>query len=200
MSDPKDVPSLDPNDWEGYRELAHEMLDRMLDHQRQIAEEPAWRQVPEAVEKRFHEPAPRRGIGAERSYEDFVDLVLPYRTGNSHPRFWGWVSGTGSPSGMVAEMLTAGINSCAGHFNDSAARVEQQVVDWMRAAMGMPGSTSGVLTSGGSVANLVGLAAARDAKAATDVARHGVDASTGRLTMYTSKEVHSSPSLKRRKS
>ena len=68
---------------------------------------------------------------------------------------------------MMAEMLAAGMNSVPGLFNDTryaAARVERQVVDWMKVALGMPAEASGVFTSGGSVANLIGLAVGRDAR------------------------------------
>ena len=119
-------------------------------------------------------------------------LVLPYPTGNDHPRFWGWAGGTGSPMGMMAEMLAAGMNSVSGLFNDGAARVERQVVDWMKAALGMPADASGVFTSGGSVANLIGLAVGRDARSGYDVTGRGVGAEPGKLVLYASSETHSS--------
>ena len=52
-------------------------------------------------------PLPRAAQGAEAAYDDFVRNVLPYPTGNIHPRFWGWVMGTGTPFTVLAEMLAA---------------------------------------------------------------------------------------------
>ncbi len=194
--------SLDPQDWDAFRELAHRMLDRMIDHQRNAADLPTWQPVPESVEARFKEGPPLAGKGAESAYEDFLELVLPYPTGNTSPRFWGWVSGTGSPSGMVAEMLTGGFNALSGTFNDASARVESQVIDWMRLALGYPKGMSGVFTSGGSVANLIGLAVARDSISDQDIPRWGlqegeidgqeIERDRGRLVFYASAEVHSS--------
>ena len=116
--------TLDPQDWEAFRPLAHRMVDRMLDSQRTVRMRPAWRPVPPGVEPRFREDRPMKGEGAEAAYSDFLELVLPYPTGNDHPRFWGWAGGTGSPMGMMAEMLAAGMNAVPGPFNDGAARVE----------------------------------------------------------------------------
>lgn len=192
-----ELDSLDPHDWEEFRELAHRMLDRMIDHQRTLDDQPAWRQVPESVERRLAEGPPLEAAGVEAAYREFLELVLPYPTGNAHPRFWGWVSGTGSPSGMLAEMLAAGLNSNAALFNDAAARVDRQVIDWMRQAFDCPPSMSGVITSGGSVANLIGLAVARDAISDHDVPKwglhgRGADHGNGRPVFYASSEVHSS--------
>lgn len=189
--------SLDPEDWGAFRDLAHRMLDRMLLYQRTVAERPAWQPVPASVDERLRAPAPQEGMGAEAAYEEFLELVLPYPTGNLHPRFWGWVGGTGSPSGMLAELLAAGMNAVAGPFNDSASRVETQVIDWMRRALGFGDDMSGVMTSGGSVANLIGLAVARDAVEGLDVPRDGLVRSVASgegdgWTVYASTEVHAS--------
>ncbi|MEN8375147.1 MAG: pyridoxal-dependent decarboxylase [Gemmatimonadota bacterium] len=184
--------TLDPQDWEGFRTLAHRTLDRMIDLQRDIRDEPVWRQVPDDVERRFQEAAPVDGAPIEEVLRDVAQLVVPYPTGNLHPRFWGWVGGTGSPTGMLGDLIAAGTNSVAGNFNDAAARVEEQVTRWMADAIGMPTGTTGLITSGGSVANLVGLAAARDAVAGFDVPGRGVRAAPGQLALYASTEVHSS--------
>lgn len=183
---------LDPEDWDAFRALAHRMVDRMLDVQQGIAELPAWRPVPESTEAFLKAPAPWEGAPAEAVYEEFLEHVLPYPTGTLHPRFWGWVGGTGTPLGMMADMLAAGMNATAGPFNDAAARVERQVLDWMKEAMGFPRAASGIVTSGGSLANLVGLAVARDVVAGYDVPGEGLVVGGERLRLYASEEVHSS--------
>lgn len=184
--------SFDPRDERAFRRRAHEMLDRMLDLHRDVRDRPVWRPVPESVEERFSDPVPRAGKGIDGAWQAFEDQVLPYPTGNIHPRFWGWVSGTGSPSGLVAEMLAGGLNSISGIFDDAAARVEDQVVDWMREALGLGDWSSGVLTSGGSVANLVGLAVARDTAGDSEIPLRGVRSAAGPLALYASTETHSS--------
>ena len=88
--------TLDPADWEDFRSLAHEMIDTMIDYQRDVRGTPAYRAVPGEVDERFREPVPEHGLGARGAYGDFKDLVLPYPTGLHHPRFWGWAGGTGN--------------------------------------------------------------------------------------------------------
>lgn len=184
--------TLDPADWEEFRALAHRMVDRMIDYQRDVRGTPAFVPVPDEIDARFREAVPATGAGAEGAYDDFLELVLPHPTGLHHPRFWGWAGGTGSPLGMMAALLGAGTNSVPANFNDSAARVEAQLLSWMKSVMGFPESAGGIVTSGGSVANIIGLTVARDAMASVDVINDGVRAADGRLVLYASTEVHSS--------
>ncbi len=184
--------TLDPQDWERFRELAHGMLDCMIDLQRDIRDLPAWRPMPPNVEARFREPAPREGMGTEAAFREFAEIVLPYPTGTLHPRFWGWAGGQGSPTGMMGDLFAAAMNSVTGIFNDSAARVEAQVIDWMKEAFGFPADASGFVTSGGSVANLVALAAARDDRAGPHVGTGGLASGASRPVFYASAETHSS--------
>jgi len=84
------------------------------------------------------------------------------------------------------------MNAVPGNFNDSAARVEAQLLDWMKAAMGFPANASGIITSGGSVANIVALTVARDAMLPGNVYDNGLHDGDRRPVLYASSEVHSS--------
>jgi len=184
--------TLDPQDWEACRKLGHRMVDDMLEHLRTVRERPVWRPIPEEVASSFNEPLPGSPMPAEEVYEAFRERVLPYPTGNTHPRFWGWVMGTGTPGAMLSEMLAAGLNLNQGGGAQSGALVERQVVDWCKEMLAFPASASGILVSGGSMANLVGMTVARNAKAGFDLRSEGVDPGRGRLVAYASTEVHSS--------
>jgi len=184
--------TLDPSDWEAFRAEAHRMVDRMIEWQRDVRERAAWQAVPEAVEAGYRTSAPAEGVGAAGALADFESMVLPYPTGLQHPRFWGWAGGNGSPMGMLADLLASGMNAVPGNFNDGAARVELQVLEWMKEALGYPREAGGIMLSGGSVANLAGLAVARDEAAGFDVRAHGVGSAPWRLVLYASTEVHSS--------
>ena len=193
MSDEGSRPiSLDPGDWSAHRRVAHEALDFVLDYQEEVADGPAWRPMPPEKEARLTGPLPVEGEGIEAAFDEFRETVHPYVLGNPHPRFWGWVPGQGTPGGIIAELLAAGVNPVTGPFNDSSARVEAQVIDWLREAVGMPEETGGVLTSGGSMANLIGLAVGRDAVANADVPRDGLVAEGTTPGVYASEAVHSS--------
>lgn len=182
--------TLDPADWGAFRTLARTMVDDMIDHLSSLDEQPAWRQPPDALAARFDEPAPMDGIGAEAVYRSFVEDILPYPNGNLHPRFFGWVQGNGTPLGMMADMLAAGMNAHLAGFNQAPALIEERVIRWMVELMGFPATASGVLTGGGTLSNILGLALARNERAGFDVREEGLQGLERRLTVYGSREVH----------
>src|SRR4051812_18641795 len=190
--------TFDPADWDAFRTLAHQMVDDMLTHLRTLPEQPAWREMPRPVRESFNAPVPREGVGDAAAYATFVDRVMPYTVGNLHPRFWGWVMGQGTPLGMMADMLAAGINPNVGGFSQAPALVEHEVIRWLAELLGMPTDASGVLVTGGTMANALGLAVARHAGAmrlGLDVREDGLQTDAGatprgRLVFYGSTETH----------
>jgi aromatic-L-amino-acid/L-tryptophan decarboxylase len=182
--------TLDPADWDSFRRLAHQMVDDMVVHLRTLRDQPAWQPMPHEARQHLEEPLPREGQGAEPTYQAFLEHVLPYTNGNRHPRFFGWVQGNGTPLGMMADMLAAGINPHLAGFNQAPALVESQVLRWLTELMGFPDSASGVLALGGTMANLLGLAVARHAKAGFDVRELGLQHGGPRLVVYTSTQTH----------
>ncbi len=188
---PNTPESLDPDDWDALRQLAHRAVDDGFAHLQGVRDRPVWRPVPDTVVARLRGPAPREPQGAECAYADFCELVLPYPMGNTHPRFWSWFMGNGTAFGAVADFLAAVMNPNMGGGNHVANHVEAQVLDWSKEIAGLPPSASGLLVSGGSMANFVGLAVARNARAGVDVRRLGVAAIPRPLVTYASVEVHS---------
>ena len=187
MSPPEET--LDPADWEAFRALAHRMVDDTLDHLVTLRERAPWQPMPPAVRDSFSEPLPRGGEGAEAAYGQFRERILPYPNGNLHPRFWGWVQGTGTPLGMMSDMLAAAMNAHLAGFDQAPARVEEQVVRWLAELFGFPADSGGVLVTGGTMANVLGLAVARHARAGWDVRGQGMAAGPP-LTVYGSAETH----------
>jgi aromatic-L-amino-acid decarboxylase len=183
--------SLDPADWERFRALAHAALDEALEHVRTVRERPVWRQTPETVKQALAGPLPVEGEPLDAVLAEFRANILPYATGNIHPRFFGWVHGAGQPGGIVAEMLAAALNPNCGGRDHGAIYVERAVTDWSRQIFGLPEGASGLITTGTSMANLIGLTVARHA-AERDVRQRGVNREGGRLMAYASREVHSS--------
>jgi glutamate/tyrosine decarboxylase-like PLP-dependent enzyme len=182
--------SLDPADWPAFRAQAHLMLDDMLGYIEKIRERPVWQPIPAEIRAHFHSPAPRVGEELAQVHAEFMQNVLPYAQGNVHPGFMGWVNGGGTPVGMVAEMLAAGLNANLGGRDHIPVEVERQVAAWVREIFGFPQGATGLFVTGTSMANLIAVLIARDAALGFDVRASGVAAELQRLTAYTSNAVH----------
>jgi len=185
--------TLDPENWDRMRELGRRMVDDMLESMETIRDRPVWQHAPDEMKAHFDQPLPLIPQPPEEIYTEFLEYVLPYPIGNTHPRFWGWLFGTGTALGALAEFLAAAMNTNSGDFDHhSAIHVEKQVIDWFKALLGFSQSASGLLTSGCSAANLIGLTVARNAKAGFDVRKVGLSGVSQRMVVYASEEIHSS--------
>jgi glutamate/tyrosine decarboxylase-like PLP-dependent enzyme/glutathione synthase/RimK-type ligase-like ATP-grasp enzyme len=181
---------LDPTDWLSFRTQAHRMLDDALDYVEHIRERPVWQPIPSGVRDRFRDPIPRAPSALAEVHRKFLQDILPYATGNTHPGFMGWVHGGGTPVGILAEMLAASLNANLGGRDHIPIEVERQIVLWMRTIFHFPESATGLFVTGASMANLIGVLIARDVALGNDVRRAGVAASSHRLTAYASAAAH----------
>jgi aromatic-L-amino-acid decarboxylase len=184
--------TLDPADWGELRRLGHRMVDDMFAYLEGVRERPVWQPVPEEARAALDGPLPLEPADPAVVYDEFRRNILPYPTGNIHPRFWGWVMGTGTPLAMLADMLASGMNPHLAGYDQSASLVERQVVRWLAELLGYPADASGLLVSGGSMANLIGLTVARNSRAGYDVRQLGLQGpGAPRLVFYGSSETHS---------
>ena len=185
------APGMDP---EEFRRLGHHAVDLMADALRDL---PARRvfapMTPADRAALLDAPLPRTGSDPGALLDAFRTRVLPHAMGNGHPRFFGWVNSPPAPIGVLGDFLAAAMNpSCAGG-DHAAIYVERCATRWLMELLGFPVDGSmGLLVSGGSMASLTCLGAARH-RAATAL---GIDdRQTGlgarRLTLYTSTEGHS---------
>lgn len=184
--------SLDPENWENLRILGHKMLDDMLDYLRDIRDQPVWQPIPKEIKLKFRAPLPKEGQDREKIYKEFKENIFPYPLGNAHPCFWGWAVGNGTPFGVLAEMLAATMNPNLGGGEHIANYVENQVIEWAKDVFGYGPNASGILVSGGSIANYIGLAVARNKKAGYDIKKEGLRKSNKELLIYGSEEMHNS--------
>ncbi|HXF35899.1 MAG TPA: pyridoxal-dependent decarboxylase [Actinomycetota bacterium] len=108
-----------------------------------------------------------------------------------HPRFYAYISGSGTVPGAAADLLAAGINMNVGGWQlaPSATEIELHLTRWFGRAFGLPEGSGGILTSGGAMATFVALKVARDRAAGWDVRRQGVRGGPP-LVLYLSTETH----------
>ncbi|CAF2847622.1 unnamed protein product [Rotaria sp. Silwood2] len=140
--------SLDPLDWNETRSLGHQIMDDMIDYLRDVRLRPAWRPMPASVKQNIaNSPLPLKGQSASEVYDEVRSIALPYVLGNIHPHYWGYVHGTGSPIGALAELITGTMNTMSWGGHQASVYLERQVLSWLKVLMGFPNdeTCSGVL-------------------------------------------------------
>ncbi len=185
---PKPELTLDPADWPALRAEAHKMLDAALDKLESAREGRVWTLPPDHIVADLETSVPAEGISAARTREK-LEALLPYGVGNTHPRFFGWVNGSGTPSGLMAEIAAAAINANTGGRNHAAIKVEKQVIAWCAQIMGFPNTSSGLVVTGTSMATIIAMKAARDQALNYYSRTDGICG--GGLVGYTSEQTHS---------
>ena len=96
----------------------------------------------------FEKESPRDPSTIQSVYSTFTDQVAPFHSGLIHPGFMGWAQGGGNPVGMMAEMLTAGLNFNNGGLDHVGIKVEQQVTEWVKAWFQFPAAADGIFVTG----------------------------------------------------
>lgn len=175
----------DPADWAAFEALAETLLQQAMAKMKAASSGPVWQPFPEEMKAEMQLPLPVKGAGYAAVTKGLAGL-LPYGVGNTHPRFFGWVHGSGGAASMLAEIAAAAMNANLGGRDHGALYVEKQVVAWVREMYGFPEGASGLVVSGTSMATIVALKVARDAR--LDARRKGVRAH--RLVGYASDQAH----------
>jgi glutamate/tyrosine decarboxylase-like PLP-dependent enzyme len=174
------------------RRIGYRVVDLIADHLTTLPGEPAFQPVPPGHAQAFLSSSPPQDpVSPDDILDLFTKAIEPYPFGNGHPRFWGWVNSPPAVMGIFADALAAAMNpSCAGG-NHAAIYVEHQVLQWFRELLGFPGSSAGLLVSGGSMATMTALAVARHVKSGVDVRAEGLRGAPAPFAFYLSTEAHS---------
>jgi len=180
---------LDPADWNDIKTLGYQIIDDMVDYLKNVGDRPVWTLIPQKVKEEFKKPLPQTGTDIFTVYEEFKQNIFPYPGGNIHPKHFAWVQGTGTPMGAFADLLAGVMNNNTTIADQSALYVDRQVVAWCRELLNYPIDGSGILVSGGSIANITALIVARNT-VIENSKNGGVYAAAGKLTAYCSSETH----------
>ena len=170
------------------RRLGYRVADIVAEHLATIRDEPVIASLPRLeLGAPLARQAPRAGVDFEELISTLQRSVFPYHAREPHPGFLAYVPSCPTFPAVLGDWLASGYNFFAGVWPVAAGPNELEVVvlDWFREWMGMPEGSGGLLTTGGSGANLTAFVAARHA-----AVQRGADIS--RLTVYTSAQAHSS--------
>lgn len=116
---------------------------------------------------------------------------------NGHPRFFGYVASPATPPGAFADLIASAINAnqTSWRSGPAATEIELTVITWLAELIGYGSAdlpAHGLLTSGGSMANLTALLMAHRSKSEPDVASKGLWNSAKPMTIYASDQIHMS--------
>jgi aromatic-L-amino-acid decarboxylase len=180
MADPLSLPAED------MRRLGYAVVDRLVEHLEGLPDAPPLRVgEPEALFAAVGGPPPDAPGDPDAELAALFEQVLPWGQRADHRRFFARIGSPSTYVGALADAAAAGVNAFTGSWTGGSgpAAVELTVLDWLRGWCGMPQGSEGVLTSGGSIASLIGFAAAREA-------RLGGPRGTG--VVYVSDQAHAS--------
>ena len=179
------TPDLHP---ERFRRLGYQAIDMIADYHHRLPDLPVSPDITGSeAARRFADPLPEDGEDPETILADWVDRILPAATHVGSPRYFGFVMGSGSQMAVVAEALAASVNMNAGGWKagPAATEIERRCIRWLAELIGYDSDCGGILTSGGTMANVTALATALRWAAGFDLSEDGLQAAgTGRFRLY----------------
>jgi len=183
--------SAGPLDLEEFRRGGHALVDRIADLLAAVEDTPLFPPGadPAALHALFDEPLPAEGTPLPALLAELEAKLIPYCTHVNHPGYFGLITPSPLPAGILADLLASALNQNLGAWTigPSAVAMERRTVRWLADLIGLGPDAGGNLTSGGMMANFIALKLARDWASGNEAQTTGV---TGRLTAYTSDERH----------
>jgi glutamate/tyrosine decarboxylase-like PLP-dependent enzyme len=180
---------------EAIDELAAQTLELVADYFARLPELPVFPQTSaDQLKERFNVELPVEAIAVERILDDCRAIIGASRH-NGHPRFFGYVASPSTPVGAFADLLASALNANVTSWRSApaAAEIEKTTLRWLSTLVGYGADAHGLLTSGGSLANLNALLVAHRSRAPEgQVSRRGLWSGSQPMTIYASDQVHMS--------
>jgi glutamate/tyrosine decarboxylase-like PLP-dependent enzyme len=178
---------------EELRELSAQVLGLVEEYFTQLPSLPVFPETSDAeLNERFRRELPLAGASVEQIMDDCRAIIAASRH-NGHPRFFGYVASPSTPVGAFADLLASALNVNVTSWRSAPAAtvIERTVVDWLSTLIGYGEQAHGLLTSGGSMANLNALLIAHRSRSPQgEVARRGLWCTARPMTLYASDQVH----------
>jgi aromatic-L-amino-acid/L-tryptophan decarboxylase len=177
-----------------FREAGHRLIDSIaafyesLPERRVTPSEPA-----RAVRASLgNDVLPMHGTPAAELLSEAAPWLFDHSLHNGHPRFLGYITSSAAPLGALADLLAAAVNANVGlwDLSPAASEIEAQTVRWLADFVGYGDDCSGLMVSGGNMANFLAFVAARRAQAPWNVREAGIYGGSRRLLAYGSRETH----------
>lgn len=177
-----------------FRELGYKLVDQIAEFLDGLSQRPVTSgESPQTIRNLLGaDILPEHGSPANDLLDEVTDLLLDHSLFNGHPRFWGYITSSAAPIGVLADLLAAAVNPNVGAavLSPVASEIEAQSIRWIADLIGYPRTCGGLLVSGGNMANFVCFLAARKAKVPWDLSVDGLSAGNRQLVTYVSKETH----------
>ena len=148
-----------------FRTLAHRVVDLLADYLESIDQQPvAPPGEPEGIRALFDEPLPRQGRDAAAVLEELREKLFPYCVHVNHPGYFGLITPTPTPVGILGDFIASAINQNVGTavIGPAATEIERRTIRWLCDLVGFGPEAGGNLTSGGAMANLIAAKLGRD--------------------------------------
>lgn len=176
---------------EVFRAAGHRAVDHIAALLESLPQRPVVpEREPSIIRGELGDSLPEEGMDPQELVDWIVPLLSEHSGYNGHPRFFGYITSSATPIGAIADLIAAGINPNVGLYRIApiATEIERQAVEWIGRMIGYPTKGGGLFSSGGAMANFLGLAAARAAKLDYDVRKEGI--CDQRARVYLSTEAH----------
>ena len=179
-----------------FRTIGHALVDQLAGLLESVRHRPVTHDdSPSAIRRALDLDAslPEHGTDPGPLLEKTAALLFDHSLFNAHPRFFGYITASPAPIGILGDFLAAAVNPNVGAWvlSPAATEIESQTVRWIAELIGYPARCGGLMVSGGNMANFVCFWAARAARADWDVRQHGIaNAAARRLRVYASSETH----------
>ncbi len=178
-----------------FRQLGHAIVDRLADRLAAVADAPVTRnESPSDIRAALGLDAslPEEGAEPDTILDGLIDNLFDHSLFNAHPKFFGYITAPPAPIGVLGDFIASALNPNVGSWrlSPAATEIEGATVRWIGELIGYSKTASGLLTSGGNMANFIGFFAARAAHAPWDVRTDGLGGGKGRLRAYCSAETH----------
>lgn len=176
-----------------FNKHAHELVDWMSQYFKKIEKYPIKPNIkPGQVYNKLPKNPPQIGEPFEKIFEDFNKIIMPGITHWQNPNFHAFFPANSSYPSILAEMLisTLGAQCMMWDTSPAATELEERVLNWLKDAIGLPKTWSGVINDTASVGTICSLLTAREVKTKFSVNKKGLK--NNKFIVYTSKEAHSS--------